>query len=239
MTKFDPKPTARKSTKDPKTVSKAKPDEDADEQSQEADKGTEVAKKRPKRNYGPVEVTVKQCKVCMSPDRYEIEKLIILGMSQRKVIEFMKAAGQSFNKNSMSNHVRKHMSLKRQAVRRMIERQAAKQFENIEETADTLLTTRGILEVMRQRGAEQIIEGNVNVEPETLIRVMDKIDGMDSSEESEKLQEMMIELNCLLRAVQSVVPEPTWKQITQQFQSNLEAAQGKMAALPTPKKEAS
>lgn len=247
MTEFDPKPTPRKATKDPKTVGKKQPQsneswevlpegatsEEIVAAATDTDKKASKKDDKPKRNYGVVEIVNKQCRICMSPDRYEIEKLIAYGMSQREVLRQFEQLGQKFNKNSMSNHVRKHMTLRKAVVRRIVEQQAAKQFENIEEVAGTLLTTRGILEVMRQKGAEQIIDGNTHVEPETLLKVMGQLDVLDSSEESEKLQEMMVELNCLLRAVQSTVPEGVWQQITKQFQINLDQARGR-AAEPTP-----
>ena len=237
MSTFDPKPTHGKSYKDPKVIATISDDGKISRTSGDEETDEEVVPKSkvvegPRRNYGTPVITNKQCKVCMSPDRPEIEKLIAYGMSQREVIRQFDALGQSFNKNSMSNHIRKHMGLRKAVIRRIVEKQAAKQFEDIEEVADTLLTTRGILEVMRQRGAEQIIDGNAMVEPETLMKVMDKLDNLDSSEEGEKLQEMMIELNCLLRAVQAIVPESTWAQITEAFKNNLDAARGRASTPP-------
>lgn len=166
--------------------------------------------------------TSKTCKVCQSQYRDQVEKLIVRGMPQSEVIAHMEQIGEKFNKNSMSNHVRKHMTMGDAVVRRVLEKQAEKHFENVEEVAETLLTNRAMLEIMRDKAFKAIISNDVSIEPETALRIIDKLEADDANTYQDRVDEMVMEMNILTRTMKQIVPESMWKTIADQFSTNLE-----------------
>ncbi len=164
----------------------------------------------------------KTCKICSSTYRDQIERFLVYGMSQAEVIRHMAQIGEKFTKDSFSNHVRKHMTLGESAVRRMLEKQAEKQFENIEVVADNLLSNRAMLEVMRQKAFEAIMDDNVSIEPETALKIIDKISIDDAKHQQDRIDEMVREMNLLTQAMKEIVPESMWSKIAEQFQTNIQ-----------------
>ena len=134
----------------------------------------------------------------------------------------MEQIGEKLSPHSMSNHVRKHMTMHDAAVRRMLEKQAEKQFENIEQVADNLLTNRAMLEVMRQKAFKAIVDDSVRIEPETALKIIDKLAADDAKLHAERVDEMVMEMNILTKTMKQIVPESMWKKIAEQFRLNLE-----------------
>lgn len=165
---------------------------------------------------------VDKCKVCQSTYRDQIERLIVYGMSQAEVIRHMEQIGETISKKSMSGHLHNHMTMHDAAVRRMVEKQAEKQFDNIEQVADNLLTNRAMLEVMRQKAFKAIVDDSVQIEPDTALKIIDKLTADDARLHAERVDEMVMEMNTLTKTMKQIVPESMWKKIAEQFRLNLE-----------------
>lgn len=182
-------------------------------------------KKEPVTGAAPKDImrpVSKTCKICSSTYRDQIERFLVYGMSQAEVIRHMAQIGEKFNKDSFSNHVRKHMTLGEAAVRRMLEKQAEKNFENIEDVADNLLSNRAMLEVMRQKAFEAILDDSVSIEPETALKIIEKISIDDAKHQQDRIDEMIREMNILTQTMKEIVPESMWSKIAEQFKTNLE-----------------
>ncbi len=189
--------------------------------------------KEPKPTSSPsakgVRPTVKSCTVCSSPYRDDIEKLHAYGMSQADIIKHFAQFDEQYHlsKGSLSNHLTKHVTLMDQAYRRMLDKEAQKRFDNIEEVADNLLTNRAMLEVMRQKAYNAIVDESVEIEPETALKIIDKLAADDARQSQEKIDEMVMEMNLLIRTIKQVVPESMWTKIAEQYKTVLEIERDK------------
>ena len=64
----------------------------------------------------PPSFTNAQCKVCASPDRFEIEVALAEGQSQEAVARCFSRDGQAFSRQNIHSHYRRHMQVIDQAV---------------------------------------------------------------------------------------------------------------------------
>ena len=68
-------------------------------------------------------LTNPQCKVCMSPDRFEIEVALAQGQRQEAVARRFSRNGQAFSRQNVNSHYHRHMQvIERAVVERAAER---------------------------------------------------------------------------------------------------------------------
>ena len=56
-------------------------------------------------------LTNPQCKVCMSPDRFEIEVALAQGQRQEAVARRFSRNGQAFSRQNVNSHYHRHMQV--------------------------------------------------------------------------------------------------------------------------------
>lgn len=173
--------------------------------------------KRPKPNK-PGRVTVKTCTLCQSPSRDQIERLIVLGVSQREVIRLMEERGEKFSTRAMSNHKTKHMSLDDDVARRAIEKRAHALTGDVEDIADTVITTHGILDVMRTQAFKRIVDDAMEYAPGDVFNLLDRIDKIESEQRENKIEHMMRDMNALIAAIKEVVAESDWNRLVSRWE---------------------
>lgn len=168
------------------------------------------------------QVTVPQCKVCQSPNRPYIDRLLTLGIPASQIADQYSAIdGISYSRKSMANHKNKHLTLRDAAIRRIVEKRAEEAGIDVEQTAETLLTSRSILEAMVHRGYESFISGETKVRPEDLMAALKQL----QDEESEYYQVQLElldkryreELDAFMTAVQMIVPPGMHQDIIMEF----------------------
>src|SRR3954468_18943975 len=61
-------------------------------------------------------LTNPQCKICMSPDRFEIEVALARGQRQESVAQRFSRNGRAFSRQNVNSHYHRHMQVIQRAV---------------------------------------------------------------------------------------------------------------------------
>lgn len=172
-------------------------------------------------NGGAKEISEPRCKVCTSVHRRDIDRYLVMGMSCAEIARYYEAIGEMFTRKSVWTHSKKHLTLHNKAIRNIIEKKAEEALMDVEDTTDLLLTKRAILDIMLQKGYESVLSGISVVEPKDLISVIDKIDKMETEEQSIAVDEMVRDFKAFADAVKTFVSEDSWIQIYERYEQNL------------------
>lgn len=197
------------------------PDDDGDNKPEKYDKPEPPYKLR------PGQIFESRCHVCSSPARNIIEQQMAAGVPDAHIAQNLENAGiAGVTRKSVGTHRRKHFTLADDAVRRIVERRAREVIENIDDTEEMLLTTKGILESMAHLGMKALLSGESKIEARDLITVLDKIESVRKAEQGAGLDEMMKDYQAFAQAVKHIVPEDMWNEIDKEFDRILEGQKG-------------
>jgi hypothetical protein len=170
-----------------------------------------------------------RCKVCTHPQRREIDMMLALGWSQADVIRhwnnIMELQGlpksEFFMRNGMSTHVKKHLSIKDAAIRRIIEARARAEGLDIELVEGFILTKQGVAEALIAAGLESLHRGDTTVEPKDILTAIKIISELEADRVAQAEEVMLQEIKAFTAAVKKVVPEEKWKEIYEAYEQEL------------------
>jgi hypothetical protein len=173
-----------------------------------------------------------RCKVCCSPFREDIERMVLKGFTYMSIERMVKplhdpASGKApINRKNLAKHTTAHMELGKSVLRSIIEDNFKEAATQADETKKSILSHKAILEGMLQRAWEEIATKDSKFQWSELLAIMDRLDRMDSKYASAQLDEIMTEARAFSQAVQSVVPQHMFQQIADRFEENLARVKG-------------
>lgn len=139
---------------------------------EEARADTRTAIEKAQKRGAPPKIIEPRCKVCTHPNRQWIEKMIVLGETPTAISRAFEHTDEPVPRRSVSNHQKEgHLDLRDAALRAVIESEAELEGRNHEEGVRDILTKRGVFEVMFRKGYEDVVNGNITVEPRDMIQM--------------------------------------------------------------------
>lgn len=173
---------------------------------------------------GVPEITHTRCKVCNSTYRRQIDMCLVSGWSQTEVAKhFNQIMGEEhFNKMNISRHSRFHLDARDAAVRRIIEKRAAQQLGDIDEIEGMITTKMGAVEVIVQRGLEQVNAGVMELKGGDVLDAIKLLDTMESEWKETALDELTNEFKAFAAIVKEEVGEDRFKEIFARWEGQME-----------------
>lgn len=180
----------------------------------------EVGDKGPRKP--PIQITNPQCKVCNSPHRREIERLMVSGIGNPRICVFMEAAGETFNRQNLDRHKANHMSIEEAVIAEMWAHHARNALLDPDEMEGLIVTREGMLDVMLQYAKQAMERGEIMWSAQDILKVMDKQRELEAAKSTTKIDAMLREADAFGAAVRTVCPPDMWNQIYQQYLRNME-----------------
>lgn len=149
-----------------------------------------------------------RCKVCQHQDRGAIDRLIAAGTSYSEIERLFEV-----DRRSVSNHAQKHLRYEEGAIRRIIEREAERLSENYEQGVQGALARRVYLESALKQAQDNLLNGEVTVEPKDAVNIVGMLQQMDSETNAVIVDQIKMQFNAILTAINEVIPPEMQKKI--------------------------
>lgn len=108
--------------------------------------------------------TNRNCKVCTSPHRFEIEEEIVAGRTYAKIVDHL-PEGHDLTVGNVKNHYyNNHMPTEASMTRQIVERRAEQVGKRIEDAAESLVDGITLLETVVHKTFEGIAKGEIKPE---------------------------------------------------------------------------
>lgn len=211
------------------------PDWDADDKDDDEEKPKNrkaLVRPRP-------QIVEKRCKVCMHAYRNVIDRMLVLGVSYAQIqIEFAQDdPAASVNRKSLSNHHKKHMTYEDRAIREILEEEAKRVIENVDEAKQTLVTTRGFQTTMLVKAYQMMLDGTLKMEARDIITMIAQMEKMNDESAAVEKEELMREFNLFVKSVKAVVPLELWNDIVAELKRLESLEKSLVTAYVIPKRE--
>lgn len=108
--------------------------------------------------------TNRQCKVCMSPYRFDIEEAIVAGRVYKKIVDSLPEGHGLTIKNVQSHYYNDHMPLAVSTTREIVERRAQQVGKRIEDSIESLIDGMTLLDTVVQKTFEAVAAGEIKPE---------------------------------------------------------------------------
>lgn len=108
--------------------------------------------------------TNRQCKVCMSEHRFDIEEDLIAGRVYKKIHDALPEDADISIRNIKDHYNNSHMPLEQSAVRQIVEARAERMGKRIEDSVDSLVDGMALAEVVVHKTFEKVAAGEIQPE---------------------------------------------------------------------------
>jgi hypothetical protein len=164
--------------------------------------------------------TEPRCKVCKSPYRPGIDKMLAAGVGHTAIA---RAFNDEVDRRSIANHADKHLNYNDAAIRQIIQHEAEQMSENIEDGVKGILARKAFLQTALHKVHQAIINDEVSVEVRDAIGIIQQLEKMDSATESAAVEELRIQFNAFLQALKETVDQEKWEEILARTKDILQA----------------
>lgn len=169
-----------------------------------------------------------RCRVCQDPEsRTRVNRLLSYGMKVGEIAEHVQDLNDRRTKNnqitywSILRHEQRHFNAQdpaNAARRRILERRKAQVADELGDAAAHLLTGMAYLDIVAQKGFQNLIDDDTVVDYETGLKAQLKLEDLqrDGAIE-EQIAEMRRDVSILQQAVKDVVPPALMAQIAERI----------------------
>lgn len=151
-----------------------------------------------------------RCKVCTSPQRNSIDKMLAAGFTYS---EIERQFGGTVPRKSISLHSTKHLNYEEAAIREVIEKEAMNAQRNYEEGVGRLVTKNAYLEVALQKAYDALIKNDTMVEPKDAVKVIEMLTKLQDQNQTVALDELRVQFQYFMQAVKETIPKDQWSNI--------------------------
>jgi len=159
----------------------------------------------------------KRCRVCQDPEsRSRVNRLLSYGMKVAEIVDHVGDLNEKRSKNSLITywsifrHAERHFNVQdptNAAYRRILERRKEQLADEFGDAAAHLLTGMGFLDIVAQKGFENLVAEDTVVDFETGLKAQLKLEEMQRDGAIEaQVVEMRRDVSILQQAVRDVVP---------------------------------
>lgn len=165
------------------------------------------------------QITEPRCKCCMSPYRSVIDRLLATGVPVSVIATNFEP--ENLSRANITNHRNKHLSIETRAIREIVEEEARRQIEDIDDVKTTLITGRSWMRTALMTSYTELLEGRLKFEGRDAIQMIALMEKMDEKSAGEEKEEMLREINLFSQAVKEVVPPAMFEDILRKFEDKL------------------
>jgi hypothetical protein len=175
-----------------------------------------------------------RCHVCQHPNRRAIDRLLAVGTRYTEISRLFSTEGKALDRRSISNHATQHLNYEDAAIRQIIEAEAAEAKENLEEGVRGAFARRVALDIALKKGIDGIIDGETQVEPRDLIKLIELRERLDQQTATAQVDELWVQFNAFKQAVQDITTPDSRQQIMIRMREILEWGDKEPPALQAP-----
>ncbi len=169
-----------------------------------------------------------RCRVCQDPEsRSRVNRLLSYGMKVNEITEYVEDLNAKRAKNnqitywSVLRHAERHFNVQdptNAARRRILERRKSQVADEFGDAAEHLLTGMAYLDIVAQKGFQNLVDDDTVVDYETGLKAQLKLEELqrDGAVE-EQIAEMRRDVSLLQQAVKDVVPAALMAQIVERI----------------------
>lgn len=166
-----------------------------------------------------------QCRVCNTEGASEVaNKMLSYGATYQDIMDVLKPLNLRRPKNdqitvsSIGHHARNHFPLEEAAsavYRKLIEKRAAEAEKDFINGVGGAVTALGFLDIVVQKGLENIVQEDITVSPDTAIRAAKEIATIEAQRDSNDadIADIMVKMNAVIDAVREEADPETWERI--------------------------
>jgi hypothetical protein len=206
-----------------------------------APQGQSTAAKGGRPKKSPFAISHPNCKICKLPQQYrrQLEMMIAAGITQAETTRHWNDVleddfGANYlNEVNMSNHVRRHLSAREDAIRRIIEQRVKEHGIEVDDNERILLTKEVALDTVIVTGVQNIARGLTFVEPRELVGAIALKKQFEEQTGSIATDELWRQFLAFQDAVKMIVTPDQRELIATQFEKNIKATAPKELAAST------
>lgn len=165
-----------------------------------------------------------RCKVCVSESSDVVNKMLAHAMTYQDIYRSLEPlnkilpASQRITYDSIWTHAKKHFPIEQAAgavYRRLVERRAEEYKKDFVNGVGGALTPMAYLDVVQQKGFENLVDDKTVVSVETGMRAAERLHQLSREDDNRgnDVAETMLKLQRVIEAVKAHVPEDIWPQI--------------------------
>ena len=166
-----------------------------------------------------------QCRICQTEGASEVtNKMLSHGATYADVMSVLEPLNLRRPKNdqitisSIGHHARNHFPLEEAAnavYRKLVEKRAAEAEKDFINGVGGAVTALGFLDVVVQKGLENIVKQEVSVNPDTAIRAAKEIAAIEAQRDKDDtdIASVMVKMDEVIRAVREEADPATWERI--------------------------
>lgn len=146
-----------------------------------------------------------RCKVCTSPHRQWVEKMIMLGQTPSAIERsFQDDPEGGVPRRSITKHKNEHMAIEDAAMAALIEHEAKIEGLSIEEGVRDTLTKTAMFEIMMRRAYKDAIDGTTTIEPRDMIQMAKILGEWEQGSATAAVEEARLQIQIFMQAIKSV-----------------------------------
>lgn len=172
-----------------------------------------------------------RCRICQTEGAAPVcNKMLSHGatyadvMSVLQPLNLRRAKNDQITIDSIANHARKHFPLEEAAsavYRKLIEKRAAEAEKDFVNGVGGAVTALGFLDVVVQKGFENLVKEDVVVSPDTAVRAAKELAAIESQKDADDtdIADIMVKMDQVIRAVREESDPETWARIVSRLNS--------------------
>lgn len=166
------------------------------------------------------EISESRCNICTSISRQSVDKLHVAGFNPSDIARELIARDDDFKNKSLDTvrknverHIKRHVNIRDQAVRKIMERRAIEQGILLDEYEGQLLTGRALLDLFIQKAHEQIVDPESRIKYDTALEAVRMLEDFEKNAFTEQMEVMKRQVWAISQAVKELVPERLYEPI--------------------------
>jgi hypothetical protein len=167
---------------------------------------------------GPPSETNPQCKVCTSPDRFEIEVALARGQSQTSVANRYSHSGQTFSRQNINAHYHKHMQVIGLAVAEEVARRGPNPMLDLNTATDIHAQNERNRALMRAQVAKAIEDGAFDWKPREAMAFMEMDARIEEQRNDVRAANLCAQAHGVNQALLRVVPKDLHPKIVEAYE---------------------
>ncbi len=164
-----------------------------------------------------------KCKICSSPESFRslVDTLILTPKAYVEIqknirlleIELGRKEEDCINVDDIRKHAKNHLPQNKNRVREIIEQKAVKKGLSLLK-GDDLLTAEAFFQVVRDKGFDAIVEGDIAPNMAQIIYAQEMLTKLEEQEKKDVSQESIFhELSLIIQAIREVIPQDLQKKL--------------------------
>jgi hypothetical protein len=165
--------------------------------------------------------TNSQCKVCTSPDRFEIEVALAQGQPQETVARRFSTDDRRFNRQNIHVHYHNHMEVIDRAVLEVATSRMKHRMLDLDTAIEIEEQSQRVRDRMREHVYDAVENGRVRISARDVMGFIEQDARLSEQRSAAELEAIMAEAKAFSDAVKQCVPQSHWQEIVDTFDAQM------------------